>query len=40
MRISVEAVSSREIVHRLAEFDLDVGLAYLDGDPFGPSRCR
>lgn len=38
VRISVESVSSREIVHRLAEFDLDVGLTYLDGEPLGPVR--
>jgi len=38
VRISVESVSSREIVHRLAEFDLDVGLTYLDDDPLGPVR--
>jgi DNA-binding transcriptional LysR family regulator len=34
-RVSLESLSSREIVHRLAEFDLDVGMTYLDGEPLG-----
>jgi DNA-binding transcriptional LysR family regulator len=38
VRISVESLSSREIVHRLAEFDLDVGLTYVDGEPLGAVR--
>lgn len=38
MRISVESLSSREIVQRLAEFDLDVGLTYVDGEPLGTVR--
>ncbi|GAA2630306.1 LysR family transcriptional regulator [Dactylosporangium fulvum] len=37
-RISLESLSSREIVQRLAEFDLDVGLTYLDGEPLGNVR--
>jgi DNA-binding transcriptional LysR family regulator len=36
--VSVESLSSREIVHRLAEFDLDVGLTYVDGEPLGAVR--
>ena len=32
-RVGIEILSSREIMHRLAEFDLDVGLTYLDSDP-------
>ncbi|GAA1289222.1 hypothetical protein GCM10009609_65560 [Pseudonocardia aurantiaca] len=31
-RVQVEMASSREILHRLAEFDLDAGVAYLDGE--------
>jgi DNA-binding transcriptional LysR family regulator len=31
-RVSLESLSSREIVHRLAEFDLDVGMTYVDGE--------
>jgi DNA-binding transcriptional LysR family regulator len=38
VRISIESLSSREIVHRLAEFDLDVGLTYVDGEPLGTVR--
>jgi DNA-binding transcriptional LysR family regulator len=34
-RVSLESASSREIVHRLADFDLDVGMTYLDGEPLG-----
>ncbi len=39
VRISIESLSSREIVHRLAEFDLDVGLTYVDGEPLGTVRA-
>jgi DNA-binding transcriptional LysR family regulator len=38
VRISLESVSSREMVHRLAEFDLDVGMSYVDGEPLGNVR--
>ncbi|MEJ3654389.1 LysR substrate-binding domain-containing protein [Actinomycetes bacterium KLBMP 9759] len=38
VRLSIESLSSREIVHRLAEFDLDVGLTYVDGEPLGAVR--
>lgn len=31
-RVRIETFSSREIQHRLAEFDLDAGLTYLDGE--------
>jgi len=34
----LESVSSREIVHRLSEFDLDLGMTYVDGEPLGPVR--
>jgi DNA-binding transcriptional LysR family regulator len=34
-RVSLESLSSREIVHRLAEFDLDVGMTYMDGEALG-----
>ncbi|WP_232664907.1 LysR family transcriptional regulator [Pseudonocardia sp. TRM90224] len=38
VRLSIESLSSREIVNRLAEFDLDVGLTYVDGEPLGAVR--
>lgn len=38
VRISIESLSSREIVQRLAEFDLDIGLTYVDGEPLGTVR--
>ncbi|GGZ32528.1 LysR family transcriptional regulator [Streptomyces poonensis] len=38
VRISLESLSSREMVHRLAEYDLDVGLSYVDGEPLGSVR--
>ncbi|MDQ3786672.1 MAG: LysR family transcriptional regulator [Actinomycetota bacterium] len=38
VRVSIESLSSREIVHRLAEFDLDIGLTYVDGEPLGTVR--
>jgi DNA-binding transcriptional LysR family regulator len=38
VRVSIESLSSRQIVHRLAEFDLDVGLTYIDGEPLGTAR--
>lgn len=38
VRVSLESLSSREIVHRLAEFDLDVGVTYIDGEALGAVR--
>jgi DNA-binding transcriptional LysR family regulator len=38
VRVSIESLSAREIVHRLAEFDLDIGLTYVDGEPLGTVR--
>lgn len=38
VRIGLESLSSRAIVRRLAEFDLDVGMTYVDGEPLGPVR--
>lgn len=38
LRVSIESLSSREIVQRLAEFDLDIGLTYVDGEPLGTVR--
>lgn len=38
VRVRLESLSSREIVNRLAEFDLDVGLSYVDGEPLGDVR--
>lgn len=34
-RVVLESASSREIVQRLADFDLDIGLTYVDGEPLG-----
>jgi DNA-binding transcriptional LysR family regulator len=40
-RVQVETASAREIGRRLAEFDLDAGLVYLDGDEMaGKPRCE
>lgn len=38
VRVSLESASSREIVLRLAQFDLDVGMTYIDGEPLGNVR--
>lgn len=38
VRISLESLSSREIVRRLAEFELAVGMTYVDGEPLGAVR--
>lgn len=38
VRVSLETKSSREIVHRLSEFDIDVGMTYVDGEPLGTVR--
>jgi DNA-binding transcriptional LysR family regulator len=38
VRVSLESLSSREIVHRLSEFDLDLGMTYVDGEPLGTVR--
>jgi DNA-binding transcriptional LysR family regulator len=37
-RVSIESLSSQDIVHRLTEFELDVGVTYLDGEPLGRVR--
>lgn len=37
-RVTLESLSSRAIVSRLAEFDLDVGMTYIDGEPLGDVR--
>jgi DNA-binding transcriptional LysR family regulator len=37
-RIRIEALASREIVRRLADFELDVGLSYLDEEPVSAMR--
>ncbi|TCK21346.1 LysR family transcriptional regulator [Pseudonocardia endophytica] len=39
-RIRFEVLSSREIIHKLAEFELDAGLTYLDGDEIMPGTLR
>lgn len=36
--VSLESTSSREIVQRLSEFDLDIGMTYVDGEPLGTVR--
>ncbi|GAA5101739.1 LysR family transcriptional regulator [Haloechinothrix salitolerans] len=33
--LSLESLTSRQIVHRLSEFELDVGMTYVDGEPLG-----
>ncbi len=38
IRFSLESMSSREIVSRLNDFDIDVGMTYVDGDPLGRVR--
>lgn len=38
VRISCESLSSRDIVSKLAEFELDVGMTYVDGEPLGAVR--
>jgi DNA-binding transcriptional LysR family regulator len=38
VRVSLQSLSSWEIVHRLAEFELDVGMTYVDGEPLGAVR--
>jgi DNA-binding transcriptional LysR family regulator len=35
---SLESMSSREIVSRLNDFDIDVGMTYIDGEPLGRVR--
>jgi DNA-binding transcriptional LysR family regulator len=37
-RISLDSMSSREILHGLADFELDVGMTYVDGEPLGSVR--
>jgi len=38
VRLSLESMSSREIVARLNDFDIDVGMTYIDGEPLGQVR--
>jgi DNA-binding transcriptional LysR family regulator len=35
VRLSLESLSSRAILRRLAEFQLDAGMTYVDGEPLG-----
>lgn len=35
---SLESMSSREIADRLNDYDIDVGMTYVDGDPLGQVR--
>jgi DNA-binding transcriptional LysR family regulator len=37
-RVSIESLSAQDIVHRLTEFELDIGITYLDGEPLGRVR--
>ena len=39
-RVSLESLSSREITRRLAEFELDVAMTYVDDDELGNVRVR
>ncbi|AEF39383.1 LysR family transcriptional regulator [Hoyosella subflava] len=38
VHFSLQAMSSREIVSRLNDFDIDVGMSYIDGEPLGKVR--
>ncbi|MFD7155552.1 LysR family transcriptional regulator [Kribbella sp. NPDC059898] len=38
VRFALESMSSREIVTRLNDFDIDVGMTYVDGEPLGRVR--
>ncbi len=38
VRFHLESMSSREIVTRLNDFDIDVGMTYVDGEPLGGVR--
>lgn len=38
VQFSLESLSSREIVTRLNDFDIDVGMTYVDGEPLGRVR--
>jgi DNA-binding transcriptional LysR family regulator len=38
VRVSLESLSSREITRRLAEFELDIAMTYLDGEALGGVR--
>jgi DNA-binding transcriptional LysR family regulator len=38
VRFSLESMSSRDIVSRLNDFDIDVGMTYVDGEPLGTVR--
>ncbi|UJW29684.1 LysR family transcriptional regulator [Saccharothrix sp. AJ9571] len=40
VRISLESLSSREITRRLAEFELDVAMTYVDDEELGNVRVR
>lgn len=38
VRFSLESMSSMDIVSRLNDFDIDVGMTYVDGEPLGKVR--
>lgn len=38
VQFSLQSMSSRDIVARLNDFDIDVGMTYIDGDPLGRVR--
>ncbi|MFM9372263.1 LysR family transcriptional regulator [Streptomyces sp. Da 82-17] len=38
VRYSLESMSSREIVSRLNDFEIDAGMTYVDGEPLGKVR--
>jgi DNA-binding transcriptional LysR family regulator len=37
-RVTLDSLSSREITHRLAEFEIDIAMTYLDDDALGSVR--
>jgi DNA-binding transcriptional LysR family regulator len=37
-RVTLDSLSSREITHRLAEFEIDIAMTYLDDDTLGSVR--
>ncbi|MDX6240858.1 MAG: hypothetical protein QOG10_5678 [Kribbellaceae bacterium] len=37
-RVTLDSLSSREITHRLAEFEIDIAITYLDDDTLGSVR--
>ncbi|ALG11197.1 hypothetical protein AOZ06_33800 [Kibdelosporangium phytohabitans] len=38
-RVAIESLSEKDVAHRFTEFDLDVGMTYLDGEALGRARA-